>query len=133
MHITCHNNLFSSLANRHNHCLHRCCCTIYNKCFIFIIKICTNPYPSIFINIYFTSEFTINRASASNVEYNITCDIWNTYSFDINIEESLCVRAHCDVLNIPQYKVNSNNLKSNKILDFNDNNSITNYLIPFPK
>lgn len=77
---------------------------------------------------YFIDNMTFK--SASSVEYNITCDIWNTYSFDINIEESLCVRAHCDVLNIPQYKVNSNNLKSNKILDFSDNNSITNYLIP---
>lgn len=76
---------------------------------------------------YFINNMTFK--SASDVEYNITCDIWNTYSFDINIQESLCVRAHCDVMNIPQYKVNGNNLKSNKILPFNNAECITNYLI----
>jgi len=77
---------------------------------------------------YFIDNMIFKSASA--VEYSIVCDIWNTHSYNIVFEESLCVRAHCDVMNIPQYKVNGNNLKSNKILPFNNAECITNYLIP---
>ena len=67
--------------------------------------------------------------SGGGVKYHLILDIWTTYNSLISFKPSLCVRGHCDILNIPEYKVNNSNLKSNKILDNTDTNCITNMLI----
>lgn len=77
---------------------------------------------------YFIDSYEFTSGNA--VKYHLTLDVWHTYQYYINMTPSLCTRGHCDALNIPQYKVNSGNIKSNKILFETDNNSITNLLIP---
>ena len=78
---------------------------------------------------YFIDSYEFTSGNA--VKYHLILDVWHTHQYYINMTPSLCTRGHCDALNIPQYKVNSGNIKSNKILDYYDANNITNrFVIP---
>ena len=41
---------------------------------------------------------SIENESASSGKYNLTCDIWHTYSYDMQLKPSLCVNGHAEVI-----------------------------------
>lgn len=98
---------------------------LYENCNYMFINDTNSATPNKY---YFIENYEF--ISGGGVKYHLILDIWATYNYNIVLKPSLCVRGHCDILNIPEYKVNNNNLKSNRILLETDNNSITNLLIP---
>lgn len=41
---------------------------------------------------------SIENESASSGRYNLTCDIWHTYSYDMDFKPSLCINGHAEVI-----------------------------------
>lgn len=41
---------------------------------------------------------SIENESASSGRYNLTCDIWHTYSYDMTFKPSLCINGHAEVI-----------------------------------
>lgn len=99
---------------------------LYENCNYMFINDTNSATPNKY---YFIENYEF--ISGGGVKYHLILDIWATYNYNIVLKPSLCTRGHCDALNIPQYKVNSGNIKSNKILDYYDANNITNrFVIP---
>lgn len=99
---------------------------LYENCNYMFINDTNSTTPNKY---YFIENYEF--ISGGGVKYHLILDIWATYNYNIVLKPSLCTRGHCDALNIPQYKVNSGNIKSNKILDYYDANNITNrFVIP---